>query len=130
MAKEKEESESSKTREREGGEKSGKGEREEHGGKKSEGGKKRPHLHEIRSVQAEDGSIVHHHTYKKSKDDHFTMPERGPMATSSTPEEAGQHVSEQFAQNQQGGEEPEEAQGEESQGAEPQAGAAQAQPGM
>ena len=69
------------------------------------GGAKKPkhHLHEIRSTQARDGSIVHHHTYKKHADEDFAMPERGPMATSSSPEEAGQHVTEMFGQNQMGG---------------------------
>lgn len=70
---------------------------------KAGGGKKRLHLHEIRSVQAHDGSIVHHHTFKESPDHDFTMPERGPMATSTTPEEAGQHVSEMFGMNQMAG---------------------------
>lgn len=80
---------------------------------KKEGGgkKKRLHLHEIRSTQAHDGSIVHHHTFKDSKESPYTHPERGPMATSASPEEAGQHVAEQFAMNQGGG------------GAEPEAGA-------
>lgn len=69
---------------------------------------KKHHLHEIRSTQARDGSIVHHATYKESADSPHTMPERGPMATSATPEEAGQHVAEQFGMNQSGGgEEPE-----------------------
>ena len=76
-------------------------------GKSEGGGKKRKlHLHEVRSTQAHDGSIVHHHTYKEHKDAPFAMPERGPVATSATPEEAGQHVEEQFAQNQGGGQEP------------------------
>jgi hypothetical protein len=61
--------------------------------------KKRLHLHEIRSTQARDGSIVHHHVFKENADAD-PMPERGPMATSSSPEEAGQHVQEQFAMNQ------------------------------
>lgn len=64
---------------------------------------KKHHLHEIRSTQAEDGSVVHHHTYKEHADSPHTMPERGPMATSSTPEEAGQHVQDMFSQNQGGG---------------------------
>lgn len=74
-------------------------------GERKEGGskKKRLHLHEIRSTQARDGSIVHHHTYKEHPDHPFTQPERGPMATSASPEEAGQHVQEQFAMNQGGG---------------------------
>jgi len=91
MAKEKEGKEEPK-REREG---------EKRDGEKSEGkGKKRLHLHEIRSTQAHDGSIVHHHTYKEHKDAPFTLPERGPVATSANPEEAGQHVAEQFGMNQ------------------------------
>ena len=65
--------------------------------------KKKLHLHEIRSTQAHDGSIVHHHTYKDHKDAPFPHPERGPMATSETPDEAGQHVAEQFSMNQPGG---------------------------
>jgi hypothetical protein len=98
-------------------------------GERKEGGKKKKlHLHEIRSTQARDGSIVHHHTYKEHADHPFTMPERGPMATSASPEEAGQHVAEQFAMNQggggeqMGGEEPEPAAAGAGQGA-PQAGA-------
>lgn len=75
--------------------------------KRAEGKKaKRLHLHEIRSTQAHDGSIVHHHVYKDHKDAPHTHPERGPMATSSTPEEAGQHVAEQFGMNQGAGAEP------------------------
>jgi hypothetical protein len=99
------------------------GERKEGGGKK-----KKLHLHEIRSTQARDGSIVHHHTYKEHPDHPFTMPERGPMATSANPEEAGQHVQDQFAMNQggggqdAGGQEPEPAAAGAAQGA-PQAGA-------
>lgn len=73
---------------------------------KEGGGKKKLHLHEIRSTQAHDGSIVHHHTFKESKDHPFTMPERGPVATSTSPEEAGQHVAEQFAMNGGGQEQP------------------------
>jgi hypothetical protein len=92
------------------------------------GKKKKLHLHEIRSTQAADGSIVHHHTFKEHKDAHFTMPERGPMATSASPEEAGQHVAEQFGMNQGGGgEEPEG--GEPEGGGEPQAGGGGMQPG-
>jgi hypothetical protein len=94
-------------------------------GERKEGGKKkRLHLHEIRSTQARDGSIVHHHTFKEHPDHPFTMPERGPMATSANPEEAGQHVQDQFAMNQSGG-------GEEAGGQEPEpaaAGAAQGAP--
>jgi hypothetical protein len=98
--------------------------REEEG--KKPAGKKRLHLHEIRSTQARDGSIVHHHTYQNSADDHMTMPERGPMATSSSPEDAGQHVAEQFGMNQMGGgggapEDPAAAAGPPEGGGEPQA---------
>lgn len=97
-----------------------KGKREEGSHPKHQG--KKMHLHEIRSTQAEDGSIVHHHTYKQSKEHPHTMPERGPMATSSTPEEAGQHVEDQFAMNQGGGgaAEPD---GDEGQGTAPDPGA-------
>lgn len=65
-----------------------------------EKGKKKKHLHEIRSQQAEDGTIVHHHTYKASKDDHHTEPERQNVATSANPDEAGQHTADMFAQNE------------------------------
>jgi hypothetical protein len=65
--------------------------------------KRRLHLHEIRSTWARDGSIVHHHTYKESKESPDTMPERGPAATSASPDDAGQHVQEQFAMNQGAG---------------------------
>ena len=90
--------------------------------KKGEGGKKKLHLHEIRTTQAHDGSLTHHHTYKDHKDAPFAHPERGPMATSANPEEAGQHVAEQFGMNQGAdqGAEPEAAAG----GAEPAAPAA------
>lgn len=89
---------------------------------KAKGGKKkRFHLHEIRSTQAHDGTIVHHATYKEHKDSPFAMPERGPTATSTTPEEAGQHVAEQFGMNQMGAE-PEEAGGEPQEGGGPSVG--------
>lgn len=91
------------------------------GGKKA-AGSKRMHLHEVRTTQAEDGSLVHHHTYKKSADDEHPMPERGPMATSSTPDEAGQHVAEQFGMN--GMAQPEPAGGEEAGEGEAQGGGA------
>jgi hypothetical protein len=109
MAKEKEEGESRRTREREGGDKEGRGEHESKKEREGEGGKgkkKKLHLREIRSEQAHDGSIVHHHTYADHKEAPFSHPERKNMATSSSPEEAGQHVAEQFAQNggEQGGE--------------------------
>lgn len=91
-----------------------------------EGGRKRKlHLHEIRSTQAHDGSIVHHHTYKEHKDAPYSMPERGPVATSASPEEAGQHVQEQFGMNAGGGGQA----GEEPEGGAQPAEAA-AQPGM
>ena len=70
---------------------------------KKEGGEKKPkrlHLHSIRTEQAEDGSLVHYHTHKPHKNSPHVMPERGPVATSQTPEEAGQHVTEQFGMNQ------------------------------
>ncbi len=88
--------------------------------------KAKKHLHQIRSVQAEDGSIVHHHTYKKSKEDHKTEPERENVATSATPEEAGQHVEEQMGMNGgSSGVQPDEDgdDGGAAQGGEPEAGA-------
>ena len=88
------------------------------------GGKKKLHLHEIRSTYAKDGSIVHHHTYKDHIDSPMSHPERGPMATSSDPAEAGQHVEEQFGMNQGGGQA--EPDGDEAQ---PGAGAGAAMPG-
>jgi hypothetical protein len=75
--------------------------------KGGEGEKKKPerkHLHEIRTQAAHDGTYVHHHTYKAKESDHHTEPERQNVATSNSPEEAGQHVAEQMAMNQQGGE--------------------------
>ena len=102
--------------------------KEEKGKKGGEGEGKKPkkHLHQIRSVQAEDGSIVHHHTYKAKASDHQTEPERENVATSATPEEAGEHVAEQMGMNGQGGGgEPEEEAAEGEQGGAPQAGAAQ-----
>jgi len=80
-------------------------EKEEPKSKPKAGGKKQ-HLHEIRSTQSHDGSIVHHHTYKEHVDHPHTLPERGPMATSASPEEAGQHVSEMFGQNAMAGAQP------------------------
>lgn len=67
-----------------------------------EGGKKpaKKHLHEIRSEQTEDGHIIHHHVYKKKSGDTETEPERKNVAVSSSPEEAGEHVADQFAMNQ------------------------------
>jgi hypothetical protein len=72
---------------------------EHHGG--GEKSKPKKHLHEIRTTEAEDGSYVHHHTYKAKKENHNTERERENVATSATPEEAGQHVAEQFGMNQQ-----------------------------
>lgn len=68
---------------------------------KKEGEHKRKHLHEIRTKAVGDGTYVHHHTYKAHKDDLHTEPERENVATSSTPEEAGEHVSEQMGMNDQ-----------------------------
>lgn len=65
-----------------------------------EGKPKKKHLHEIRSEQTEDGHIIHHHTYKAKKDDDKTEPERKNMAVSANPDEAGEHVADQFAMNQ------------------------------
>lgn len=86
-------------------------EKEKKGGegeKKSKSPKK--HLHAIHTEQAHDGTLVHHHVYKKNKEDAGTEQMRMNAATSQNADEAGQHVAEQFAQNegQQGGSEPEE----------------------
>jgi hypothetical protein len=69
---------------------------------------KKKHLHQIRSEEAEDGNIVHHHTYKGKRGDTDTEPERRNVAVSTGPEEAGQHIADQFAMNQPpaGGQEP------------------------
>jgi len=96
MAKEVEEKESKKTREREGGKKDGEGEREE-GGKKEKAHK---HLHSIRTEAVVDHKgkttgYISHHTYKAKATDHHTEPEK-PMATHDSAEEAGQHVAEQM----------------------------------
>lgn len=72
--------------------------REEHKGGEHEKPKK--HLHAIRTEQAEDGTFVHHHTYKAKKEHRNAERERENVATSATPEEAGQHVAEQFGMNQ------------------------------
>jgi hypothetical protein len=68
----------------------------EHEGKKPA----KKHLHEIRSEETEDGHIIHHHTYKKKRGDSETEPERKNVAVSSSPDEAGEHVADQFAMNQ------------------------------
>ena len=81
--------------------------------------KKKPakkHLHSIRSEKTEDGHIIHHHTYKKKAGDTETEPERKNVAVSSSPEEAGEHVAEQFGMNDQ-------PQGDESGGGDASAGA-------
>lgn len=68
--------------------------------KKGEDKPKKKHLHEIRSEETEDGHIIHHHTYKNKRGDTETEPERKNMAVSSSPDEAGEHVADQFAMNQ------------------------------
>lgn len=62
--------------------------------------KKRKRLREVRSVHADDGSIVHHHTYEKD-DGSGNEPERQNVATSQDAEEAGQHVADQLGMNEQ-----------------------------
>lgn len=67
----------------------------------TEGGKKhKKHLHQVRTVAAHDGTHVHHHTYKDKKEDAHSEPERENVATSGDAEEAGQHVTDSFAQNE------------------------------
>jgi hypothetical protein len=80
---------------------------EEKKGEEKKGEKKaRKHLHEIRTTATDDGHFVHHHTYKAKKGDTKTEPERQNVATSSSPEEAGEHVQEQMAMNQGGATDP------------------------
>jgi hypothetical protein len=67
---------------------------------KKEEKKGKKHLHEIRTTAAEDGTYVHHHTYKAKKEDAHAEPERQNVATSGSPEEAGEHTADQFAMNQ------------------------------
>lgn len=62
--------------------------------------KKRKRLREVRSVHADDGSIVHHHTYEK-EDGSGNEAERQNVATSQDAEEAGQHVADQLGMNEQ-----------------------------
>jgi hypothetical protein len=129
MAKEVEEKESKKTREREGGKKDGEGEREE-GGKKEKAHK---HLHSIRTEAVVDHKgkttgYISHHTYKAKATDHHSEPEK-PMATHDSAEEAGQHVAEQMgAQEGGGGQEPEEE--AQAQPAQAGGGAGEPEPGM
>ncbi len=99
---------------------------EKHGEHKREEAKPKKHLHEIRTTQAHDGTYVHHHTYKSKKENHNAERERENVATSATPEEAGEHVAEQFGMNQQEPEaEPQEGEGE---GEEPEAAPAAGAP--
>jgi len=76
----------------------------ESGHPKHEGGKM--HLHEVRTVQNHDGSLTHHHHYKKHPDDQHISLVRDHAASSVTPEDAGQHVTDQFSMNQMGGGQP------------------------
>lgn len=76
---------------------------------------KRKHLHKIVSESTGDGHIVHHHTYKKSRDDDDTESERRNVAVSGSPEEAGEHVAEQFGMNDQSPQDPGEMQPDEAQ---------------
>jgi hypothetical protein len=66
--------------------------------------KKKPakkHLHIHRVEETDDGHFIHHQTYKKKRGDTETEPERKNTAVSSSAEEAGQHVAEQFGMNDQ-----------------------------
>lgn len=73
------------------------------------------HLHKIVTERITDAKgkhqgFVHHHVYKDAHDSPYEEPGR-PMGTSGTPEEAGEHVNEQFAGAGAGGGE-EEGEGE------------------
>jgi hypothetical protein len=59
---------------------------------------KRKRLRQIRIEHAEDGTVVHHHTYQG--DDGQDEPERMNVATSRTPQDAGQHVEDQLGMNE------------------------------
>lgn len=80
------------------------------------------HLHEIRTKETEDGHYVHSHIYKKKRGDTETEPERQNVAVSNSPEEAGEHVAEQFGMNEppQGAGDDQGGGGDASQGAAPQ----------
>ena len=60
---------------------------------------KRKRLLEHRITHADDGTAVHHHTYQGH--DGRREPERQHVATTTTPEETGQHVADMMAQNEQ-----------------------------
>jgi hypothetical protein len=128
MAKEVEEKESKKTREREGGKKNGEGEREE--GRKAKAPKK--HLHRLTFEVLRDhegkptGKFTEHHTYKSHPADHLSEPER-PVNAHNSPEEAGESAQEVLGQAAGGGQEPdEEAQAQPAQAG----GGAEPEPGM
>jgi hypothetical protein len=53
-------------------------------------------LKKITTEEADDGSFVHHHEYQ-THDGHKV--ERRNVATSQTPDEAGEHTAEQFGMN-------------------------------
>lgn len=64
--------------------------KEEHGSRK--------HLKRIVTEETHDGHYLHHHTYEKKRGEGEEA-ERRNVAVSSSPEEAGQHVSEQMGMN-------------------------------
>jgi len=68
-------------------------EHEKHKGKKE---KKRLVRQEVE--ETEDGHYLHHHTYRNGKGEHE---HRKNVAVSASPEEAGEHVAEQFGMNEQ-----------------------------
>jgi hypothetical protein len=61
---------------------------------------KRKHLKRVVTEETRDGHFLHHHTYTPSRDDDHEEPERRNVAVSNTPEEAGQHSTEQFGMNE------------------------------
>lgn len=95
--------------------------------------KPKKHLHSIRTEAVVDHKgkttgYVSHHTYKAKATDHHAEPEK-PMATHNTEEEAGEHVQDQFAQqNAAGGAGGDQGAEEEAQGAAPAAGGGAAEP--
>ena len=65
---------------------------------------KRRHLKKIETEETRDGHFLHHHTVTPSR--HKDKPEEHHrnVAVSTTPEEAGQHIAEQFGMNEPPGE--------------------------
>jgi len=78
---------------------------EKKGGEKKDAPKKK-HLHSIKHTFAHDGSVMHEHEYKDSKDDHQAHPPQF-MGTSDNIEDLMQHDADHAGpQMAQGGDDP------------------------